>query len=41
MRESAHSAHKQRKFICPKCGGARMMSGKEKVSERRRKERGF
>jgi predicted RNA-binding Zn-ribbon protein involved in translation (DUF1610 family) len=39
MREKAHSAHKQRKFVCPKCGRARMMAGKEKAGDRRRRER--
>jgi hypothetical protein len=39
MREQAHTAHKQRKFICPKCGGARMKAGKEKAGDRRRKQR--
>ncbi len=38
MREMPHSAHKKRKFICPQCGGARMMGGKEKAGDRRRKE---
>jgi len=36
MREMAHSAHKKRKFICLKCGRARMMGGKEKAGDRRR-----
>lgn len=38
MKEQSHSAHKKRKFLCPLCGGARMMGGKEKVRDRRRKE---
>jgi len=36
MREQAHVAHKKRKFVCPHCGGARMMGGKEKARDRRR-----
>lgn len=41
MRELPHSAHKKRKFLCPRCGGARMMGGKEKASDRRRQGRDF
>jgi predicted RNA-binding Zn-ribbon protein involved in translation (DUF1610 family) len=36
MREQAHVAHKKRKFLCPQCGRARMMGGKEKARDRRR-----
>jgi len=39
MKEQSHSAHKKRKFVCPKCGGARMMGGQEKAGDRRRKDR--
>ncbi|HTA76695.1 MAG TPA: hypothetical protein VK791_06035 [bacterium] len=39
MREMAHIAHKKRKFVCTKCGGARMMGGKEKAGDRRRQQK--
>lgn len=39
MREQAHVAHKKRKFVCPQCGAARMMGGKEKARDRRRQHR--
>jgi len=41
MREMAHSTHKKRKFVCPRCGGARMMGGKEKAGDRRRREKDY
>jgi hypothetical protein len=39
MREMPHSAHKKRKFVCTKCGRARMMGGKEKAGDRRRQHK--
>ena len=39
MRELPHSTHKKRKFLCPQCGSARMMGGKDKASDRRRRDR--
>jgi len=38
MKELAHSAHKKRKFLCPRCGRARMMGDKEKAGDRRRQD---
>jgi|GEM_PF-1298083 predicted RNA-binding Zn-ribbon protein involved in translation (DUF1610 family) len=37
MREERHSAHKKRKFTCPKCGTHRMEGGKDKRRDLRQK----
>ncbi|MHC4915275.1 MAG: hypothetical protein ACYTGB_07265 [Planctomycetota bacterium] len=38
MRELGRSYHKKRKWVCPRCGRARMQAAGEKRADRRRKE---